>query len=164
MIAQSAGCRGDVAGSLRNAGSRASCRVTCPCPRLSRISCRNGIVDAIKIDTHDRHVVRQLEAALPSRPGSRGNAEVAKSHVPAKNDPAGTLERARAMTPPLVSWNLSSFALGVVQVRASQGRRGRDTGSYLDRGERREVRAWAARSVKRLRFHGTRYAKREWLR
>jgi hypothetical protein len=55
----------------------------------------------------------------------------------------------------LVSWNLSSFALGVVQVRASQGRRGRDTGSYVDRGERREVRAWAARSVKRLGFHDT---------
>ena len=35
----------------------------------------------------------------------------------------------------LVSWNPSSFALGVVQVRASQGRRGRDTGSYVDRGE-----------------------------
>ena len=29
MIAQSAGCRGDVAGSLRNAGSMASCRVIC---------------------------------------------------------------------------------------------------------------------------------------
>ena len=55
----------------------------------------------------------------------------------------------------LVSWNLSSFALGVVQVRASQGRRGRDTGSYVDRGERGEVRAWAVRSVKRLRFHAT---------
>ena len=55
----------------------------------------------------------------------------------------------------LVPWNPSSFALGVVQVRASQGRRGRDTGSYVDRGERREVRAWAARSVKRLGFHGT---------
>jgi hypothetical protein len=65
----------------------------------------------------------------------------------------------------LVSWNPSSFALGVVQVRAcrrkatrgvdTQGRRGRDTGSYVDRGERREVRAWAARSVKRLGFHGT---------
>jgi hypothetical protein len=40
--------------------------------------------------------------------------------------------------------------VGVVQVRASQGRRGRDTGSYADRGERREVRAWAARTVKRL--------------
>jgi adenylylsulfate kinase len=38
----------------------------------------------------------------------------------------------------LVPWNPSSFALGVVQVRASQGRRGRDTGSYVDRGERRE--------------------------
>src|SRR4029450_537882 len=55
----------------------------------------------------------------------------------------------------LVPWNLSSFALGVVQVRASQGRRGRDTGSYVDRGERSEVRAWAARSVKRLGFCGT---------
>jgi hypothetical protein len=54
-----------------------------------------------------------------------------------------------------VSCLLSSFAVGVVQVRASQGRRGRDTGSYVDRGERREVRAWAARTVKRLRRHGT---------
>ena len=52
-------------------------------------------------------------------------------------------------------WSLSSFALGVVQVRASQGRRGRDTGSYIDRGERSEVRAWAAPSVKRLRLRGT---------
>ena len=60
----------------------------------------------------------------------------------------------RAVT--LVSWSLSSFAVGVVQVRASQGRRGRDTGSYVDRGERREVRAWAARTVKRLRLRGTR--------
>jgi hypothetical protein len=51
-----------------------------------------------------------------------------------------------------------SFAFGVVQVRAcrrkatrsvdTQGRRGRHTGSYADRGERREVRAWAARNVK----------------
>ena len=58
---------------------------------------------------------------------------------------------------------LSSFAVGVVQVRAcrrkatrgvdTQGRRGRDTGSYADRGERREVRAWAARAVKELRRH-----------
>jgi hypothetical protein len=51
--------------------------------------------------------------------------------------------------------DLSSFALGVVQVRASQGRRGRDTGSYVDREERSEVRAWAARSVNRFRFHST---------
>jgi hypothetical protein len=67
-----------------------------------------------------------------------------------------------------VSWSLSSFAVGVVQVRAcrrkatrgvdTQGRRGRDTGSYVDRGERREVRAWAARSVKRLRLRDTRSA------
>jgi hypothetical protein len=55
-----------------------------------------------------------------------------------------------------VSWSLSSFTVGVVQVRASQVRRGRDTGSYVDRGERREVRAWAARTVKRLRLRGTR--------
>jgi hypothetical protein len=54
-----------------------------------------------------------------------------------------------------VSCRLGSFAVGVVQVRASQGRRGRDTGSYVDRGERREVRAWAARTVKRLRTHDT---------
>ena len=54
----------------------------------------------------------------------------------------------------LVPWLLSSFTFGVVQVRASQGRRGRDTGSYVDRGERREVRARAARNVKRLRRHG----------
>jgi hypothetical protein len=54
-----------------------------------------------------------------------------------------------------VSCLLSSFAFGVVQVRASQGRRGRDTRSYVDRGERREVRAWAAPNVKRLRRHGT---------
>jgi hypothetical protein len=57
------------------------------------------------------------------------------------------------------------LALGVVQVRAcrrkatrrvdTQGRRGRDTGSYVDRGERREVRAWAARSAKRFPFRGT---------
>jgi hypothetical protein len=33
--------------------------------------------------------------------------------------------------------------------------RGRDTGSYLDRGERGEVRAWAARTVKRPRLRGT---------
>ena len=32
----------------------------------------------------------------------------------------------------------------VVRVDASQGRRGRDTGSYLDPGERREAPAWAA--------------------
>src|SRR5215218_6990772 len=56
----------------------------------------------------------------------------------------------------LARWKGSSLALGVVQVRASQGRRRRDTGSYPDRGERREVRAWAARSVKRFGFHGTR--------
>jgi hypothetical protein len=55
----------------------------------------------------------------------------------------------------LVPWKGSSLALGDVQVRASQGRRGRDTGSYVDRGERREVRAWAARSVKRFPFQGT---------
>jgi hypothetical protein len=55
-----------------------------------------------------------------------------------------------------VPWKGSSLALGVVQVRASQGRRGRDTGSYVDRGERREMRAWAARSVKRFPFQGTR--------
>ena len=60
----------------------------------------------------------------------------------------------------LVSWSLSSFAVGVVQVRASQGRRGRDTGSYVDRGERREVRAWAARSVKRLRLRDTGHCSR----
>jgi hypothetical protein len=54
-----------------------------------------------------------------------------------------------------VSWNPGSFAFGVVQVRASQGRRGRDTGSYVDRGERREVRAWAALNVKRPGYHGT---------
>jgi hypothetical protein len=63
-----------------------------------------------------------------------------------------------------VSCLLSSFAVGVVQVRAcrrkatrgvdTQGRRGRNTGSYVDRGERREVRARAARNVKRLRRHG----------
>ena len=57
------------------------------------------------------------------------------------------------------------MALGDVQVRAcrrkatrgvdTQGRRGRDTGSYPDRGERREVRAWAPRSVKRFPFQGT---------
>jgi hypothetical protein len=29
------------------------------------------------------------------------------------------------------------------------------TGSYPDRGERREVRAWAPRSVKRFPFQGT---------
>jgi hypothetical protein len=52
-----------------------------------------------------------------------------------------------------VSCLLSFFAVGVVQVGASQGRRGRDTGSYVDRGERREVRAWAARTVERLRRH-----------
>ena len=48
--------------------------------------------------------------------------------------------------------HMSPLLLGVggVQVRASQGRRGRDTGSYLDRGERREVRAWASPTVKRL--------------
>src|SRR4029450_4099128 len=56
----------------------------------------------------------------------------------------------------LVPSNLSSFALGVVQLRASHARRGRDTGSCVDRGERSEVRAWAAaRSVKRLGFYGT---------
>src|SRR6476469_1277981 len=42
---------------------------------------------------------------------------------------------------PYCSWSRD------VQVRASQGRRGRDTGSYLDRGERREVRAWASRNT-----------------
>ena len=56
----------------------------------------------------------------------------------------------------LVPWKGSSLALGDVQVCASQGRRGRDTGSYLGRGERREVRAWAPRSVKRFPFQGTR--------
>jgi ABC-type sugar transport system ATPase subunit len=50
----------------------------------------------------------------------------------------------------LESCLLSSFAVGIVQVRAcrrkatrgvdTQGRRGRDTGSYVDRGERCEVR------------------------
>ena len=56
----------------------------------------------------------------------------------------------------LVPWKGSSLTLGDVQVRASQGRRGRDTGSYRDRGERREVRARAPRSVKRFPFQGTR--------
>ena len=55
---------------------------------------------------------------------------------------------------PYCSW------FGGVQVRASQGRRGRDTGSYLDRGERREVRAWASRNASnrgdRLRSRGER--------
>ena len=50
-----------------------------------------------------------------------------------------------------------SFAFGVVQVRASQGRRGRHTGSYADRGERREVRDWAARNVKLPGRHDTNY-------
>src|SRR6478609_9308831 len=50
----------------------------------------------------------------------------------------------------------SSLALGDVQVCASQGRRGRNTGSYVDRGERREVRAWAPRSAERFPFQGTR--------
>jgi hypothetical protein len=54
-----------------------------------------------------------------------------------------------------VPWKGSSLAFGDVQVRASQGRRGRDTGSYPDRGERREVRAWAPRNVKRFPFQGT---------
>ena len=59
------------------------------------------------------------------------------------------------------------LAVGVVHVRAcrrkatrgvdTQGRRGRHTGSYIDRGERREVRAWATRNIKRLRLHDTRY-------
>jgi hypothetical protein len=73
----------------------------------------------------------------------------------------------------LVSWNPGCFALEVVQVRGSQGRREshcgsgatsspcgeqcRDTGSYGDRGERREVRAWAAPSVKRPGFRGTHF-------
>jgi LuxR family maltose regulon positive regulatory protein len=56
----------------------------------------------------------------------------------------------------LVPWKGSSLTLGDVQVRASQGRRGRNTGSYADRGERREVRAWAPPSVKRFPFQGTR--------
>ena len=68
------------------------------------------------------------------------------------------LQKAVACGRLLVSCLLSSFAVGVVQVRGSQGRRGRDTGSYVDRGERREVRAWAARTVKRLRRHDTRFA------
>jgi hypothetical protein len=45
----------------------------------------------------------------------------------------------------LVPCRLYDVRFGGVQVRASQGRRGRDTGSYLDRGERSEVRAWASR-------------------
>src|SRR5207342_2926308 len=45
----------------------------------------------------------------------------------------------------LVPCRLYDVRFGGVQVRASQGRRGRDTGSYVDRGERREVRAWASR-------------------
>ena len=49
-----------------------------------------------------------------------------------------------------VSCYSSCLTVGGVQVRASQGRRGRDTGSYHDRGERREVRAWASPRVKRL--------------
>jgi hypothetical protein len=63
--------------------------------------------------------------------------------------------------PNLVSCLLSSFTFGVVQVRAcrrkatrgvdTQGRRGRHTGSYANRGERREVRAWAAPTVKTLK-------------
>ena len=70
-------------------------------------------------------------------------------------------ESPRAAVEP-VSWSLSSLAVGVAQVRAcrrkatrgvdTQGRRGSDTGSYVYRGEHREVRAWAARSVKRLRL------------
>ena len=55
----------------------------------------------------------------------------------------------------LVPWKGSSLALGDVQVRTSQGRRGRDTGSYPDRGERHEVRAGAPPSVKRFPFQGT---------
>ena len=62
---------------------------------------------------------------------------------------------AHRCTLPIVSCLLGSFTFGVVRVRASQGRRGRHTGSYVDRGERREVRAWAARNVKRSRRHDT---------
>jgi ribosomal protein S26 len=57
-----------------------------------------------------------------------------------------------------VSCLSGSFAFGVVQVRASQGRRERHTGPYADRGERREVRAWAARNVKIPGRHDTNYA------
>jgi hypothetical protein len=86
-------------------------------------------------------------------------ASAARGHVVAP----GTAVRLRTACPgsavrgaaSLVSCLLSSFAVGVVQVRAAQGRRGRDTGSYVDRGERREVRAWAARTVKRLRGDDT---------
>jgi hypothetical protein len=48
----------------------------------------------------------------------------------------------------LVPCRLYDVRFGGVQVRASQGRRGRDTGSYVDRGERSEVRAWASRNTR----------------
>jgi hypothetical protein len=86
---------------------------------------------------------------------------------PAPMKMASSSEHRSERSEQLVSWSLSSFAVGVVQVRAcrrkatrgvdTQGRRGRDTGSYVDRGERREVRAWAARSIKRLRLRDTRH-------
>ena len=74
------------------------------------------------------------------------------------------MNRIRQAYMQLVPCRPSSVAFGVVQVRASQGRRGRDTGSYRDRGERREVRAWAARNVTRLGRHDTSTGPRSVLR
>ncbi|HKN42848.1 MAG TPA: hypothetical protein VJW23_02910, partial [Propionibacteriaceae bacterium] len=61
--------------------------------------------------------------------------------------------RATTQLARLVPCRLYDVRFGGVQVRAcrrkatrsvdTQGRRGRDTGSYVDRGERSEVRAWA---------------------
>jgi pimeloyl-ACP methyl ester carboxylesterase len=113
---------------------------------------------AVVQQPHDRRLERPRCSFRAARAGG------------GEHSPGRRCRAYRSAVEALVSWNPSSFALGVVQVRAcrrkatrgvdTQGRRRRDTGSYVDRGERREVRAWAARSVKRLGFHGTGYLMR----
>jgi len=93
--------------------------------------------------------------------GAEARLEDAGRDVVARADAGRQDQDALAHELMLVPWKGSSLALGDVQVRASQGRRGRDTGSYPDRGERREVRAWAPRSAKRFPFQDTRTRGRE---
>ena len=108
-----------------------------------------------KINSAPAHHAPVVDAPLPTADVSRlkphSSIRTRMRLIANPQPPAVTNKRSVTRNRPIpVSWSLSSFAVGVVQVRGSQGRRGRDTGSYVDRGERREVRAWAARTVRNL--------------
>ena len=123
----------------------------CSVPALTAIDMATfACSDALDVALRARAAtLARMYEALRLTPHRAGNRERLKLLIDSRSEPWSAAERP-------VSCLLSSFAVGVVQVRASQGRRGRDTGSYADRGERREVRAWAARTVKRPRRHDTR--------